>query len=66
MSFFTRSDRNIKACAYHEGSDTKLELERVNGVFELQGDFFFTARVRRRTALQVHVVHFLLWNRSKR
>ena len=33
--FFARSDRNIKASAYHEGSGTKLELERVNGVFEL-------------------------------
>ena len=32
---FPRSDRGIKAYAYHEGSDTKLELERVNGVFEL-------------------------------
>ena len=28
--FFPRSDRGIKAYAYHEGSDTKLELERVN------------------------------------
>ena len=33
--FFPRSDRGIKAYAYHEGSGTKLELERVNGVFEL-------------------------------
>ena len=33
--FFRRSDRGIKAYAYHEGSDTKLELERVNGVLEL-------------------------------
>ena len=33
--FFPRSDRNIKAYAYNEGSGTKLELERVNGVFEL-------------------------------
>ena len=31
--FFPRSDRNIKAYAYHEGSGTKLELE--NGVFGL-------------------------------
>ena len=28
-------DRGIKAYAYHESSGTKLELERVNGVFEL-------------------------------
>ena len=33
--FFPRSDRGIKAYAYHESSGTKLELERVNGVFEL-------------------------------
>ena len=33
--FFSRSDRGIKAYAYHEGSGTKLELETVNGVFEL-------------------------------
>ena len=33
--FFPRSDRGIKACAYHESSGTKLELERVTGVFEL-------------------------------
>ena len=33
--FFPRSDRGIKAYAYHEGSGTKLELETVNGVFEL-------------------------------
>ena len=33
--FFPRSDRGIKVYAYHEGSDTKLELEMVNGVFEL-------------------------------
>ena len=33
--FFPRSDRGIKAHAYHESSGTKLELERVNGVFEL-------------------------------
>ena len=33
--FFPRSDRGIKAFAYHETSGTKLELERVNGVFEL-------------------------------
>ena len=33
--FFTRSDRGIKAYAYHEGSGTKVEVERVNGVFEL-------------------------------
>ena len=30
-----RSDRNIKAYAYHEGSGTKPELERGKGVFEL-------------------------------
>ena len=29
------SDRNIKAYPYDEGSGTKLELESVNGVFEL-------------------------------
>ena len=33
--FFPRSDRGIRAYAYHEGSGTKLELERVNGVFDL-------------------------------
>ena len=33
--FFPRSDRVIKAYAYHESSGTKLEIERVNGVFEL-------------------------------
>ena len=33
--FFPRSDRHIKAYAYHEGSGTKLELERANGVLEL-------------------------------
>ena len=30
-----RSDRAIKAYAYHKGSGTKLEPERVNGFFEL-------------------------------
>ena len=30
--FFPRSDRNIKAYAYHEGSGTKLELERERSV----------------------------------
>ena len=33
--FFPRSDRGIKAYAHHESSGTKLEFERVNGVFEL-------------------------------
>ena len=33
--FFPRSDRRIKAYAYHGGIGTKLELERANGVFEL-------------------------------
>ena len=33
--FFPRSDRGIKAYAFHESSGTKLELERVYGVFEL-------------------------------
>ena len=32
---FTRSDRNIKAQAYHEGNGMKLEFERANRVFEL-------------------------------
>ena len=32
---FTRSDKGIEAHAYHEGSGTKLELERANGVSEL-------------------------------
>ena len=32
---FPRSDRGVKAYACHEGSGTKLELERANGVFEL-------------------------------
>ena len=32
---FPRSDRGIKAYAYHQSNGTKLELERVNGVFEL-------------------------------
>ena len=38
--FFPRSDRGIKAYAYHENSGTKLELERVNGVFELPVKIF--------------------------
>ena len=33
--FLPRRDRGIKAYAYNEGSGTKLEFERVNGVFEL-------------------------------
>ena len=33
--FFPRSDRCSKAFAHHESSGTKLELERVNGVFGL-------------------------------
>ena len=33
--FFLRSDRGIMAYAYHECSVTKLELERLTGVFEL-------------------------------
>ena len=35
MSSSPRSHRNIKAYAYHKGSGTKLELWRVNEVFEL-------------------------------
>ena len=61
--FFPKSDRHIKAYAYYEGSGTKLELERVNGVFELSVEF---ARLRRRKAFQVRVLHFLLWNRSQK
>ena len=33
--FFPRSDRNIKAPAYHEGNGMKSEFERVNRMFEL-------------------------------
>ena len=33
--FFPWSDRGIKAHAYHEGSGTKLQPKRMNGVFEL-------------------------------
>ena len=33
--FFPRTDRNIKAYAYHEKTNTKMEFDRVNGVFEL-------------------------------
>ena len=36
---FPRSDRSVKAYACHEGSGTKLELERANGVFELPVEF---------------------------
>ena len=50
---FPRSDRGIKAYAYHDGSGTKLELERANGVF-----LFHTDRELRRTALQVRILHF--------
>ena len=64
--FFPKSDRNIKAYAYHGCNGTKMELERVNGVFELPVELVPCSHVRRRTALQVHVLHFLLWNRSKR
>ena len=46
--FFRRSDRGMKAYAYHEGLGTMLELESVNGVFELPVD---TVRVLRRTAV---------------
>ena len=34
--FFPSSDRNIKAYAYPDGSGTKQELERVNGVCGLR------------------------------
>ena len=34
--FFPRCDRGIKAYAYHESSGTKLQLERVNGVFRFR------------------------------
>ena len=57
--FFQRSDRGIKAYAYHESSGTKLELERV------QSNLSHTTRVHRRAAHQVHTLHFLLWNRSR-
>ena len=33
---FEERQRNRGVYAYHEGSDTKLELERVDGVFDLQ------------------------------
>ena len=64
--FFSTSDRNIKAHAYHAGSGTKLELEIVNGVFELPVELVPYSPVRRRTALQVRILHVLLWNRSKK
>ena len=38
--FFPRSDRGIQAYAYHGSIGTKLELERVNGVFELPVSLF--------------------------
>ena len=63
--FFPRSDRGIRAYAYHKSSGTKLELERVNGVSELPSNLSRAARVHRRTAHQVRILHFLLWNRSR-
>ena len=60
--FFLRSDRNIKAYVDHRGQGHETgTLERVNGVFELPVEpLYHTARVRRRTALQVRILHFLL------
>ena len=55
--FFPRSDRNIMAYAYHEGSGTKLELERVNGV-EFVPYSWETSKNR--------VLHFLHQDRSKK
>ena len=52
--FFHKGHRGIKAYAYHEGSGTKLELERVNGVSSLSR----TVRALRRTAMQEHTPHF--------
>ena len=64
--FFSRNDRGIKAYAYHAGSGTKLELERVNGVFELPVELVsYTVRVFRRTTLQLRILHIRRWNRSR-
>jgi len=36
--FFPRTDRDMKAYAYHEATGTKMELERRNGIYELAVD----------------------------
>ena len=55
--FAPRSDNGIKAYAFHEGSDTKLELERVNGVFELRVELLHTSRSNRSPATQTCTLH---------
>ena len=56
--FFHKGHRGIKAYAYHEGSGTKLELERVNGVSSCQSSLLRAVRALRRTAIQEHTLHF--------
>ena len=62
--FFSRSDSGIETYAYHEGSGTKLDLERVE-CSSCQSSLFHTAGVRRRTALQARILHFRSWSTSR-
>ena len=55
--FAPRSDKGIKAYAFHEGIDTKLELERVNGVFELRVEQLHASRSNRFPATQTRTLH---------
>ena len=56
--FFHKGHRGILAYAYLEGSGTKLELERVNGVSSCQSSLLRAVRALRRTAIQEHTLHF--------
>ena len=59
--FFPRSDRGMKAHAYHEGSDTKLE--RVNGVFELPVELLPYKQINSKCNNTVHTLHSQRWSR---
>ena len=63
--FFPRSDRGITAYAYHGSSGTKLELERVNEANELPVEFVPQSEYFEKTALQVRILDFRRWNRSR-
>ena len=63
--FFPRSDRGIKAYAYHESTGTKLELERVDGVFELPVEFVPDSQSTSKNSTSGPYSSLSLWNRSR-
>ena len=54
-----------KAYAYHEGSGTKLEFESGWSFRVASRAVSFTVRALRRTSIQVRILDFRSWNRSR-